>query len=282
MADYGVNVIPDPGFDAGITGWSGGNATLSWGQSAGHTAPGELLAAATGSGSGVNAVYDTAAAADPGQNIEAAAWVRHAAAAAASFRVHPRFYLAGGGIVDAASAAVDVAPNTWTRLRSNTAAPAGTTGMTMRILGFRNTTPAAGTTYEIDDVSLALQRPVTLVTADGTRAAYTEIQQWPERVKERTYSNLAVQGRADPVVLFDVVRFSTSTITLLTRTVADYTAILSTLSANQPLIISAPCPGVNLTGDVTAMVLRFVERRLTNRGDDVRRLWDVDIQAVTL
>ncbi|MFI5861197.1 hypothetical protein [Streptomyces sp. NPDC051546] len=112
--------------------------------------------------------------------------------------------------------------------------------------------------------------------AGGLRA-WTEIQAWPTKTYDRTYSVLNVVGRRDPVVLTDVLRQPTSTVTFLTRTATDRRDLLAVLGASVPVQLLSPCPDVE---PVWFMPLKATPNRLTGSGTDPRRLWEVEIQEV--
>lgn len=134
--------------------------------------------------------------------------------------------------------------------------------------------------YRIERLDNAATLP-TVRTADGTRIATTTIQQWPQRDRDRDASVLRIAGAGDPVVIWDALSSASSTITFATETVEDRTALLNVLTANQKLIMNAPCEGVSFGAPVNFYLLRLRERRVTNRGTDVRRLFDADIQEVS-
>ena len=119
-----------------------------------------------------------------------------------------------------------------------------------------------------------------LSTADLSQTMYLEVQQWPDRTFDRTTSTLAVVGSGDPVVIYDSLRRASSTITLLTRTKADYQALNALVGANQPLTLNAPCDAVHPDGTFAFVVLQATPRRYSNNGADWRFLWDLDIQEV--
>jgi len=138
-------------------------------------------------------------------------------------------------------------------------------------------TVTSGAQQATTDVLIPAGTLPTLTTMDGTASAVVEVQEWPTFTFDRSSSVLPIIGREDPVVLIDRVRLPSSEVVFLTRTQDDAGALLLVLKNRGPLILETPCPAVE---DVWMIALSFTRERLTNRGDDFRRLWPTRFQEV--
>lgn len=145
-------------------------------------------------------------------------------------------------------------------------------------LGYNNTTNAISAVdwIKISQV-VAAGRRVRLTNASESLITWTQIQSWDTQDRDRTSSVLRIIGRQDPVVLLDDVQYPSSTITFLTLP-GEMAEFLLLMNSNQPIGIGSPCPSVN-SGWYAVLGMR--EIRLTNRGDDGRRLHEVQVQEVT-
>ena len=145
-------------------------------------------------------------------------------------------------------------------------------------LGYNNTTQAVSSVDRVlfsrVDNAAGLVR---LQTSDGTSTAWVETQAWESEEYDRAAAVLSIAGRSDPVVLTDVLRTPRSTITFLTRDAGTLADLLTILRSTSPISMQSPCPSVP-SGWYS--VLRATKNRLTNRGDDFRMLWEVDLQEV--
>lgn len=119
--------------------------------------------------------------------------------------------------------------------------------------------------------------PVLLRTADGSKYLWCEVQTWGERKSPRANSVLSIVGSPSPVVVSDIFQFAASTVTFLTRTLAQLAALKAFLSntGRLRLDVQPEYPGVE---SVSFVALSLAERRLSNNGADTRRLVDVDVQ----
>lgn len=118
---------------------------------------------------------------------------------------------------------------------------------------------------------------VRLMTADGVAVTWTEIQAWETEEYARSSSTLRIIERASPIVLTDTLQSPRSTVTFLTRTQQDIADLLVILADTRPITLTSPCPSVP---SGTYMVIGASKNRLTNRGDDFRMLWEVELQEV--
>ncbi|MEV7915807.1 hypothetical protein ACQKNQ_12655 [Staphylococcus pasteuri] len=192
--------------------------------------------------------------------------------------------VSGGGPTTESDASITFGDGT-ARQTGKMTAPTWTTGR----LDFTHTYPLhpfaqsypVQLTSGTQSVTAAAQIPGTgravLRAPGGSLGAVVDIQQWPERTHERASSVLPIVGRADPVVLLDTLRLASSSITFLTRTAAEGAALLDVLRSTTPLQLLSPCAGVE---DVWLTVLDAKPARLTNDGNDARRLWEVSVQEV--
>ncbi|MYR93388.1 MULTISPECIES: hypothetical protein [unclassified Streptomyces] len=192
--------------------------------------------------------------------------------------------VSGGGPTTATDAAIDWGDGSPVQTGKMTA-PTWTTGL----LGFTHAYPLApgaqSYTVKLTSGAQNVSRTVTvpgtgravLRAPGGAPGAVVDIQQWPERTHERASSVLPIVGRADPVVLLDTLRLASSSITFLTRDAAEGAALLAVLRSTTPLQLLSPCAGVE---DVWLTVLETKPTRLTNDGNDARRLWETSVQEV--
>ncbi|GAA2118626.1 hypothetical protein [Streptomyces synnematoformans] len=135
------------------------------------------------------------------------------------------------------------------------------------------------TTVTVDEVPSAARR-ARLQTASGAFPTWTEILEWPEEQYDRDNAVLAIHRNPAPVVVFDSLRYPSSTISLLTRTEEDYIQMESVLSQDERLILVPECPAVALGPAVTFVLLSTVRERFTGRAGDWRRIWNCSIQVV--
>lgn len=117
-----------------------------------------------------------------------------------------------------------------------------------------------------------------VTTEDGSFRAVIDIQEWPSFEYERSHAVLPIQGRAEPVVLLDVMRLPSSRIVFLTRTTDEDLALAAVLKYQGKIHIESTCPGVQ---NGWFVVRAFRRNRLTNRGTERRYLWPTDLQEVT-
>ncbi|WBB59350.1 hypothetical protein O7599_27800 [Streptomyces sp. WMMC500] len=136
------------------------------------------------------------------------------------------------------------------------------------------------TAVTVDEVPSAARR-ARLQTATGAFPTWTEILEWPEETYDRDNAVLAIHRSPAPVVVFDSLRMPHSTLSLLTRTEADYIQMESVLSQNERLVLDPECPAVALGNTVTFVVLSATKERVSGRAGDWRRMWHLSIQVVT-
>lgn len=116
-----------------------------------------------------------------------------------------------------------------------------------------------------------------LTTGDGLRRARASIQEWPDFDYRRDVSTLDIQGRQEPVMLVSTVRMPTTEATFLTLTTAESDAFERVLNYEGKVMLESVCPGVE---NGWFVITQYTRTRLTNRGDEVRRLWPVSMQQV--
>lgn len=145
-------------------------------------------------------------------------------------------------------------------------------------LGYQNSTSAVSLVdyVEVDQVVAAARR-VRLTSLDGTLMTWTQIQSWDTKDRARSSSVLRVIGRRDPIVLLDDLLYPSSTITFLTMA-GEMDDFLLLMRQKAPINLASPCSSVS---NGWYAVLGVREVRLTNKGSDGRRLFEVDVQEVT-
>lgn len=150
------NLIPNPGFETGIDGWTSTIAALSWERTTTHSGTGALKAVPTGNGITVRGPAPSIVDVGYG-NFVGTMWVRITAAAARQVRPAIRWRDAGGAQTAIVGALTSPAVDTWTELSLTGNIPSNAVDVQLYLDSPTSGGLTAADSVIIDDVTLGPQ-----------------------------------------------------------------------------------------------------------------------------
>lgn len=166
------NLIPDPGFEAGVTDWFASGGTITQSSTQKHS--GSFAARIVPDGSGQVYAQSGLVPVTPGVQLTAAGWVWFTTAVTSSFAMSVNWFDASEDYLSTSSVFVSVPAATWTQASNTFTAPAGAAyAALVPLLGG---TPPASQVWYVDDVSLTsptLQAFTVTRGANGVTTPHT-------------------------------------------------------------------------------------------------------------